>query len=138
VPSPDALMRGHHGHNSQHHTSSSTVRIADDRHSRALGPTTESPTMTISTSTSSIDPVVVVTTATEDHHHHLAVTVEEGTFNDEEASTTATTTTTTSILHHLPSWVQDQRDSWGERLVVDEWQDDDGIYRNKHGWKVRR
>ena len=43
---------------------------------------------------------------------------------------------TKSDSEHLPNWVEDQRKSWGEELVVAEWQQDDGTYREKHGWKV--
>ena len=35
----------------------------------------------------------------------------------------------------LPSWVAQQ--SFGEELLVAEWQHDDGTYRSKQGWKVR-
>lgn len=38
---------------------------------------------------------------------------------------------------HLPDWVEEQQESWGEELVVLEWQHDDGSYRAKHGWHGR-
>mmetsp|Transcript_11681 Transcript_11681/g.18379 ORF Transcript_11681/g.18379 Transcript_11681/m.18379 type:complete len:221 (-) Transcript_11681:116-778(-) len=37
----------------------------------------------------------------------------------------------------LPTWVTEQRDGWGEKLVVPEWEDSDGKYRDTHGWKGR-
>jgi acyl-coenzyme A thioesterase PaaI-like protein len=36
---------------------------------------------------------------------------------------------------HLPDWVEERRATWGEELQVLEWQDDDGTYRNKNGWR---
>jgi hypothetical protein len=36
----------------------------------------------------------------------------------------------------LPRWVTEQRNGWGEKLIVPEWEDNDGKYRDTHGWKV--
>jgi hypothetical protein len=44
----------------------------------------------------------------------------------------------TALAHpRMPSWVPELRSDWGETVVVDEWKQDDGTYRAKHGWKVR-
>lgn len=41
----------------------------------------------------------------------------------------------------LPDWVrvgkQEEGSTWGEKLQVMEWQDDDGQYRSKNGWQGR-
>ena len=41
-----------------------------------------------------------------------------------------------SALPKLPSWVNERKTTWGEPLEVKEWQEDGGLYRDKHGWKV--
>lgn len=38
---------------------------------------------------------------------------------------------------HLPCWVEELQESWGEELVVSEWQHDGGTYREKRGWQGR-
>ncbi|KAL3916830.1 MAG: hypothetical protein SGILL_005001 [Bacillariaceae sp.] len=55
--------------------------------------------------------------------HHGATTT---------TSDAASTTTTTAPL---PDWVAEKLPTWGEELQVAEWQDDDGKYRNNHGWQ---
>lgn len=44
-----------------------------------------------------------------------------------------------TTMTRLPDWVTSCASSslWGEPLEVDEWQDDGGIHREKHGWKGR-
>ena len=36
----------------------------------------------------------------------------------------------------VPEWIQEQQASWGESLVLPEWEDKDE-YRSRNGWKVR-
>lgn len=38
------------------------------------------------------------------------------------------------LTTRLPEWIRDQRGTWGERLMVSEWEDETG-YRITHGWK---
>ena len=38
----------------------------------------------------------------------------------------------------LPGWVDATVPTLGEALSVAEWQHDDGTYRSKQGWKVRK
>lgn len=41
--------------------------------------------------------------------------------------------------HHTPRWIDELQDQWGEKLVVDEFDENNGDddYRSKNGWKGR-
>ena len=64
-----------------------------------------------------------------------ASTLLESDEHEEVHATTATPTEQSGIS--LPNWVNERRPTWGEKLAVPEWEQDDGTYRSKHGWKVR-
>mmetsp|Transcript_18790 Transcript_18790/g.33144 ORF Transcript_18790/g.33144 Transcript_18790/m.33144 type:complete len:226 (+) Transcript_18790:68-745(+) len=59
--------------------------------------------------------------------------VEVGVIDDDNRDS-ATASVNSS---HLPVWVQEGQEhaSWGEELEVMEWKEDDGTYREKHGWQ---
>jgi hypothetical protein len=43
-----------------------------------------------------------------------------------------------STENTLPGWIAASRSSWGELVLLPEWNVEDDGYRSKHGWKVRR
>lgn len=70
---------------------------------------------------------MTVLTLEQQELDHVEVVIEE---QDQETSPSL-------AAHPMPSWVPELRSDWGEAVVVDEWQQDDGTYRAKHGWQVR-
>jgi hypothetical protein len=64
-----------------------------------------------------------------DYHHYGGSNTTELDEQDQE--------TIPTLAHPMPSWVPELRSDWGETVLVDEWQQDDGTYRAKHGWQVR-
>jgi hypothetical protein len=72
---------------------------------------------------------------TKQHRVHLPMTVQSIDVVD-HVEIEAVTESEATESPHLPNWVKDQCEQWGEELVVPEWQEDGGTYREKHGWKV--
>jgi hypothetical protein len=72
---------------------------------------------------------MTVLTVEQDEPDHIEVDSKYETMTDQE--------TIPSLAHPMPSWVPELRSTWGETVVVNEWQQDDGTYRAKHGWQVR-
>jgi acyl-coenzyme A thioesterase PaaI-like protein len=66
------------------------------------------------------------------------VTVADDYDEDNDDNNSRHNSATESISSsHLPDWVHERRESWGDELVVPEWEHDDGTYRTKHGWHGR-
>jgi hypothetical protein len=77
---------------------------------------------------------MTVLTLEQDEPDHVEVDYKYDTMTEEEQDQE----TISSLAHPMPSWVSELRSNWGETVVVNEWQQDDGTYRAKHGWQVRK